>query len=90
MRELGLDPEDAKTFVLILDGQAFLRSDAAIRISCRLRGAWRMLGAARIIPRPIRDWIYDLFARNRYQWFGRTHECMVPTAEVRARFIDEN
>jgi len=90
MRELGLNPDDAETFVLIADGRAYLRSDAAIRIARDLRGAWRWLGVVKIVPRPLRDWIYDLVARNRYRWFGRTDECMVPTAEIRARFIVED
>ena len=90
MRDLGLDPEDAETFVLITDGRAYLRSDAAIRIARDLRGAWRWLGAVKIVPRPLRDWIYDLVARNRYRWFGRADECIVPPAEIQARFIIED
>jgi predicted DCC family thiol-disulfide oxidoreductase YuxK len=89
MRELGLDPDDAKTFVLIADGKAYLRSDAAIRVTRYLAGGWRLLGAIRIIPRPLRDWAYDFVARNRYRWFGRFETCMVPTPELRARFIQE-
>ena len=90
MRDLGLDPDDAQTFVLMADGRAYLRSDAAIRISRDLRGAWRWLGALKIVPRPLRDWTYDVVARNRYRWFGRAEECIVPTAEIRARFIIED
>ena len=89
MRELGLDPEDAKTFVLIADGKAYVKSDAAIRLSHHLRRAWKPLGTIKIIPRPIRDWAYDVIARNRYRWFGRVDSCMVPTPELRARFIEE-
>jgi predicted DCC family thiol-disulfide oxidoreductase YuxK len=48
-----------------------------------------MLSIVRIIPRPIRDWAYDVFARNRYRWFGRLKACMVPTPELAARFILE-
>ena len=88
MRELGLDPEDAKTFVLMADGKAYVKSDAAIRVSRHFRGGWKLLGAIRIVPRPIRDWAYDLVARNRYRWFGRFDTCMVPTPELRARFIE--
>lgn len=87
MRDLGLDPEDAKTFVLMADGKAYVKSDAAIRVARHFRGAWKLLGALRIIPRPIRDWAYDIVARNRYRWFGRFDTCMVPTPELRARFI---
>ena len=89
MRELGFDPGDAKTFVLIADGRAYVRSDAAIRISRYLGGAWKLLGAIKIIPRPVRDWAYDIVARNRYRWFGRFDTCMVPTPELKARFIQE-
>jgi len=88
MRDLGLDPDDAKTFVLMADGKAYVKSDAAIRVTRYFRGAWRLLGAIRIIPRPIRDWTYDLVARNRYRWFGRFDTCMVPTPQLRARFIE--
>jgi len=87
MRELGLDPEDVKTFVLIADGRAFVKSDAAIHLARFLRGPWRLLGAIKIIPRPIRDWLYDVTARNRYRWFGRSDECTVPAPDMRDRFI---
>ena len=89
MRELGLDPGDAKTIVLIADGRPYMRSDAAIRISQYFDGAWKLLGMIRIVPRPIRDWAYDIVARNRYRWFGRFDTCMVPTPQLKARFIQE-
>ncbi len=89
MRELGLDPEDARTFVLIADGKAYVKSDAAIRLSRYFRRAWMPLGLIKIIPRWIRDRVYDVVARNRYRWFGRLDSCMVPTPELRTRFIEE-
>ena len=89
MREFGLSPEDTRTFVLVIDGKALVKSDAAVRVSRYLRGPWKLLGAVRVLPRPIRDWTYDLVARNRYRWFGRAESCMVPTPEVRARFVQE-
>lgn len=89
MRELGFDAADAKTFVLIADGKAYVKSDAAIRAARYLRGSWKLLGLIRWIPRPIRDWVYDLVARNRYRWFGRLDACMAPTPRIKARFIEE-
>ena len=89
MREYGFSPEDAKTFVLVAGGRSYVKSDAAIRVAGYLRGIWQWLAAVRILPRPIRDWAYDVVARNRYRWFGRTESCMVPTPELRARFIQE-
>ncbi len=87
MLELGLDPRDAETFVLIVDNEAFVKSNAAIRLSGYLRGGWKWLGVFRIVPRPIRDWVYGLIARNRYRWFGRYDQCMVPSMEIRDRFV---
>ena len=89
MHDLGLDPEDVSTFVLIADGKAYVKSDAAIRLSHYFRRASKPLGMIKIIPRRIRDWAYDVVARKRYRWFGRLDSCMVPTAELRARFIEE-
>ena len=89
MREFGFSPEDVKTFVLVSGGRSYVKSDAAIRVASHFRGAWKLLGAIRIFPRSVRDWAYDVVARNRYRWFGRTESCMVPAPEVRARFIQE-
>ena len=89
LRELGFDPADAKTFVLIVDGKAYVKSEAAIRLASYLRGAWKLIGAIRIIPRAIRDWMYDVVARNRYRWFGRVDACITPTADLRVRFVEE-
>jgi predicted DCC family thiol-disulfide oxidoreductase YuxK len=89
MEQFGIDPTQMKTFVVIADGRAYLRSDAAIRISRFFRGAWRWLGIVKIVPRPIRDYVYDVVARNRYRWFGRHDACIVPTPELQARFLAE-
>jgi predicted DCC family thiol-disulfide oxidoreductase YuxK len=76
------------SIVLLVDGRALERSDAALAIAARLGFPWRLLAALRVVPRPIRDAAYRFVARNRYRWFGRTDACMVPTPELRARFID--
>ena len=89
LREFNFDPQDAKTFVLVSNGVAYLKSAAAIRVAGHLRGAWRLLALAKYFPRPIRDYLYDVIARNRYHWFGRRDVCMVPTPELAARFIHE-
>lgn len=89
MRRFGLDPEDAKTFVLIEGDKAYVRSDAALRLAGYLRGAGRLLALLRLVPRPLRNRIYDVVARNRYRWFGRRDVCMTPGAGRAARFIAE-
>jgi predicted DCC family thiol-disulfide oxidoreductase YuxK len=89
MREYGLDPEEVETFVLIEDGTPFVRSEAALRIARHLRQPWRSFGVARVVPRAVRDRLYDAVARNRYRWFGRREICMVPSTAVAVRFLIE-
>lgn len=80
-----LDPE---TIVVIAAGRVHERSDAALEIARRLRFPWPVLGAFRVLPRALRDALYRVIARNRYRWFGRSDACMIPTPELRARFIE--
>ena len=87
LRQFNFDPEDARTFVFVSSGAAYVKSAAAIRVCGHFRGAWRLLCIVQIIPRPVRDWAYDIFAGNRYRWFGRLEARMVPTPELAARFI---
>ena len=83
----GIDKVETDSVVLIEDDQAYLHSSAALRIVRKLPGAWPALYGFIIVPRPIRDWAYKLFAKNRYRLFGRQEQCMIPTPEVRARFL---
>lgn len=87
LRHYAFDPHDARTFVLVSNGVAYTKSTAAIRVCAHFRGAWKWLAAVRIVPRPLRDWVYDRFAQNRYRWFGRSETCMLPTPELEARFL---
>jgi predicted DCC family thiol-disulfide oxidoreductase YuxK len=87
LRRHGLDPEDLFSVILVEDGRAHSRSDAALRIAAGLSGGWRAAGALRVVPRPLRDLVYGWVARNRYRWFGRQDACMIPTPELRGRFL---
>lgn len=87
LSEYGFSAVDVTTFVLVSDGKAYTRSSAALRIAKHFRGPWKLVRALWLIPRPLRDWMYDVLARNRYRWFGKTDTCMVPTPELRARFL---
>ena len=89
MREFGFDPDEAKTFVLVADGRLCVKSEVAIRVSRFLRMPWRLIGVVRLVPRPLRDLVYDRVARNRYRWFGRQDVCMVPSESVAMRFLNE-
>ena len=75
------------SLILIEDGKAYTHSTGALRIARRLGGPWSWLYAFIIVPLPIRDFFYRLFAKYRYRMFGRKDECMIPTPEVRARFL---
>ena len=88
MAEAGATPGESDTVVLIDDGRAFFRSSAALRIARRLRFPWPLLYVLVVVPRPIRDWVYDLIARNRYRWFGQRDQCLVPGPGIRERFLD--
>ena len=68
--------------------RVFIRSDAALRIAAYLGGWWKGLLLFRLLPRAVRDFFYDGFARYRYRLFGKYDSCLVPPPEVRSRFID--
>jgi predicted DCC family thiol-disulfide oxidoreductase YuxK len=76
--EYGIDPDDPATFLMLDQGRQFIDSDAAIYVIGALGGAWRLCGAARMVPERWRDALYRLLARNRYRWFGRRSTCYLP------------
>ena len=73
--------------ILIEDGGAYTHSTAALRIARHLGAPWSWLYALIIVPAPVRDFFYRQFARYRYRIFGRKDQCMLPSPEVRARFL---
>ena len=76
------------TIVLLKDDKIFLRSDAALEITKELGGLWPSLYFFKIIPRFIRDGVYSFISKHRYQWFGKTDECWLPSPDLHARFVD--
>lgn len=82
-----IDKLDTDSVILVEDDRAYLHSTAALRIARRLNGVWSWAYAFRVVPKPIRDLAYKLFARYRYKLFGRQDACMMPTPEIRARFL---
>jgi predicted DCC family thiol-disulfide oxidoreductase YuxK len=85
----GLPPERPESIVLIEGGRCYDRSDAVLRIAGKLTLPWRFMRWLRVVPRPVRDRLYDGFAARRYRWFGRKEVCEIPPPEWRARFLDE-
>ena len=73
--------------ILIEESKAYTHSTAALRILKTLGLPWSILYIFIVIPAPVRDWFYRLFAKYRYRMFGRKDQCMLPSPEVRARFL---
>ena len=76
------------SIVLVDSDGVHARSAAALRIARALGSPFALLGLGVVVPRPIRDALYDLIARKRYRWFGRRDTCMTPTPDLAARFLD--
>jgi predicted DCC family thiol-disulfide oxidoreductase YuxK len=87
VRLLGSDGP-VETIVLIEAGKTYIKSAAALRIARGLRFPWPILFGQVVVPGPLRDWIYDWVARNRYRWFGKRDACMLPTPQMRGRFLE--
>lgn len=82
-----LPKENFKSLILLEQDQVFTRSTAALKIARYLNG-YRWLSYFLWVPAWLRDAVYDLIARNRYQWFGQTDACRIPTPELKSRFLD--
>jgi predicted DCC family thiol-disulfide oxidoreductase YuxK len=80
---------EVDSLVLLEDGRYYTKSSAALRICRRLKGAWKLFYIFWFVPKPLRDYVYDFVAKHRYEWFGKRDHCLMPTPDIRARFIDE-
>ena len=85
-------PDDLKSIVFVVNHgtaqeEIYFRSEAVLRILDQLGGIWRVISWLRIIPRSLRDAMYNVIAQRRYRWFGKFDTCRIPSPEVRARFL---
>jgi predicted DCC family thiol-disulfide oxidoreductase YuxK len=87
-RELGLPTVDYETNLVITGGRIHQRIDAFVAAMISLGSIWRAAALLRLLPGPLRDFLYHRIARNRYAIFGRYDSCMVPDPALRARFLD--
>lgn len=83
----GIDTSKTDSIIVVEDDKAYTHSSGALRIARHLDGIWSWSYVFVAVPRPIRDFFYKLFARYRYRLFGRQDACMMPTPELRARFL---
>jgi predicted DCC family thiol-disulfide oxidoreductase YuxK len=88
LAQRGFISPQLTSLVLIVDHDLFLKSDAVLRIARQLSGAWKLAYWLKVVPRFMRDGAYDFVAGHRYKWFGKKAECMVPTPNLRSRFLD--
>ncbi|WP_108815233.1 thiol-disulfide oxidoreductase DCC family protein [Loktanella sp. Alg231-35] len=87
MRDNDLDPLDPDTWLFIEDGTVWRDFDALIRLGQRSGGMSRLFAVLKLLPRPVRDWLYQQVARNRYAMFGRGDMCALPDRAFRARLL---
>ncbi|MBR9853956.1 MAG: thiol-disulfide oxidoreductase DCC family protein [Algicola sp.] len=84
-----IDTKTVDSIILIEPGVAYYtKSDAALEIAQNLGGLWKLSAVFTWIPTAIRNRIYDFIAKNRYKWFGKQESCMIPTPELKAKFLD--
>lgn len=89
LRHIGIDPKNIDSIVLYEPGVAYYyKSGAALEIARSLGGFFHIGTIFRIIPTAIRNWLYDYIAKNRYHWYGKKQECLVPTAELKSKFLE--
>ncbi len=90
LRHYGLPSTYLETLVLVEAGKVYLGSTAALRVARLLEGGWPLFYGFIIIPKVIRDQIYQWISKNRYKWFGRRDTCRIPTAGERTHFLRED
>ena len=78
---------EINSIVLIEHEKAYVKSTAALRICRQLRGTWKCLYVFKFVPISVRDFAYDLIAKNRYKWFGKKESCKLPPPNIRKRFL---
>ena len=88
LEKYDLPQTEINSFILIDRGKVYNRSAAGFKVYGKLPWYWKWTQIFWIVPRFIADAVYDFIAKNRYKWFGKKEECMIPTPEVRNRFLD--
>lgn len=85
--EHNIDTAKTDSIILVENNKVYVKSTAALRIAKRLKGGYPLLYGFIILPAFFRNWIYDWIAKNRYKWFGKKESCMIPTPELKSKFL---
>lgn len=89
LKYIGVQTKDVDSIILYEPGVAYYyKSSAAIQIAQNLGGFWHLGTLFRIIPTGIRNQLYDYVAKNRYKWYGKKESCMIPTPELKIKFLE--
>lgn len=88
LKQYDLSQQAFHSVILVKDGKVYQRSDAALEIAKKLSGAWPLFYGFKILPRFLRDAVYNLISKNRYKIFGKKDTCWIPTPELKSRFKD--
>lgn len=86
-RMCGVDSLQDRTVILVKDDKVYVNSDAALQIAKDLDGLWRFLYVFKFVPKPARDFFYSIISKNRYRWFGKKNECLLPDNDIKERFL---
>lgn len=85
--ELGLKSDDYDTFIIVRNGEMYTKLDGVFALLGAIGWPWKIVNIGKVLPKGLKDWMYDRVAKNRYALFGKRDTCMMPTPEIKARFI---
>ena len=88
LQQYNLPLSDFNSFILIQNNRPYTKSTGALKVAKKLNALWPILYLFIIVPKFIRDGVYNWVAKNRYKWFGKKDECMIPTQQLKARFLN--
>jgi len=87
LKKFDLNTKDFDSIILVENGKHYERSSAVLKIVKEFPGLWKLLYVFIVVPPPVRDFVYDIIADNRYKWFGKKESCRVPTPELKEKFL---
>lgn len=88
LQHFNNEGKNIDSFVFLNKGTFYIKSTAGLHVMKELGGVWGVMFGLVVLPKPFRDFFYDIIARNRYNMFGKQHSCMMPTPEIKKRFLD--
>lgn len=87
IEKFKIDANNTDSIILIDGDRHYIKSSAALTVAKSLKGAYPLCYGFMIVPAFIRNWVYDYVAKNRYKWYGKKESCMIPTPELKSKFL---